>query len=88
MRMPESKCPYCEYPVDGATSATRGDDVMPKVGDYSICIECAALSIFGEGLQLRKMTTEERRLAQRNKGVMAATLHAKAFLRARNAPNN
>lgn len=55
---PECPCPACGAPVRYATS-THGDHA-PSPGDVSVCLECAAVNVFGEDLTLRPSTLAER----------------------------
>ena len=51
----ESNCPYCDKKLDGAYGPGEG----PTEGSLSICIGCRNVSVFGEGLVLRKPTKTE-----------------------------
>jgi hypothetical protein len=51
-------CPSgCGYKMD-STSSMFGD-YEPKPGMLSICLGCNSLHMFGEGLKLRLLTSEE-----------------------------
>lgn len=52
----ESHCPCCDYKLDTTSSL---DGVTPKPGDLSVCISCASLLVFEDGLKLKAMTTGE-----------------------------
>ena len=51
-QMPRSTCPYCGHDVDFAANAVRAGAPVP--GDVTVCIKCAAPSVFDDDLQLRK----------------------------------
>lgn len=46
IRMPALTCPECGYVTDAATQVDHEEPRIPKGGDVSICIKCAAVSIF------------------------------------------
>lgn len=44
-------CPSCDQPLDGHLG-TRPGQAGPKPGDISICVYCAELLVYGDGLRL------------------------------------
>lgn len=49
----EQHC-VCGYTVDAASPAPgTPDDAIPKVDDFTMCLRCARVYQFTEGLQLR-----------------------------------
>jgi len=56
-KIPEQKCPYCGFKMDGTTSAFGDCDATP--GAMSICYECTKVSIFDDNLMMRLPTEEE-----------------------------
>jgi hypothetical protein len=54
----EQRCAKCGYKMDQASDAF-GED-KPKPGDLSVCLNCGAIAVFGENLQLREPTPEEK----------------------------
>jgi hypothetical protein len=57
--LPASECPACGYVVDAATCITE-PGARPSAGDISVCLDCAALLVFGgDDLQVRLMTKAE-----------------------------
>jgi hypothetical protein len=61
IRIPERKCPHCDYALTG-TEATSGPVSAPSPGDLSICINCARVAVFTED-GLRLPTSIEQRHA-------------------------
>lgn len=57
-RVPESRCPYCDYKLD---AAGHPDGHTPSEGDASVCLSCAQVMVFAADLTVRKPTPEERR---------------------------
>jgi hypothetical protein len=55
-RLQPSPCPYCDAPLDAATSP-KGYE--PSPGCFSVCINCAQLLVFRDDLSLRAATTAE-----------------------------
>jgi hypothetical protein len=55
-RVPESRCPKCEYKLDAATGV---DGVSPEEGDYTICIGCESVLKFGAGMTLAEAPPQE-----------------------------
>jgi hypothetical protein len=58
-RVPLHPCPHCGAPNDGAGNPRDKQDRAPSPGDITICAYCHELSIFGEGLETRKLTESE-----------------------------
>ncbi len=52
-------CPWCGALLDAATAAD-GDDYRPSLGDASVCLYCARVSVFTEDSDLRRPTDTER----------------------------
>lgn len=50
--MNPTKCPCCNYTFEVHTQV--GGNAMPKEGDFSVCINCAAILVFtlSDGLHL------------------------------------
>lgn len=57
--VPPSRCPKCGY-LRNCLGYIYADDIYPKEGDFSICSNCAAISIVKEDLTLREMTEKDR----------------------------
>lgn len=49
----ENYCPYCNHHVDRAFIPGK-EGAVPSVGDLSLCIRCADVSIFNKDLILEK----------------------------------
>lgn len=52
-----SPCPACGHVMDAATAVF--DDVTPKPGDATVCINCAALLQFADDLSYKPANTHE-----------------------------
>ena len=74
----KSNCPHCGQEVDIASlvpgqSEEHQKKKYPAVGDYSLCLECAAVNKFGEGGILLPLSNEEEtELAQDKKQRLSA----------------
>lgn len=55
--LPPCNCPHCDHHFDAAT--TIDNDRPPRVGDFSICINCATVLVFGHGMQPAKASVED-----------------------------
>ncbi len=55
-RVPASHCPACRVEMTGAS----GHDVKPVPLDIAVCVECHAVSVYGDDLMLREPTATER----------------------------
>jgi len=83
----ESRCPYCEAnDLDGVTELEHGsapcrESKTPEEGDYTICIHCGGLSVFGQDLKLRKPTSGELDAAKNNKEAWSLLMSAKEAVR-------
>jgi len=66
-----SKCINCGKLLDGVSAV--GDDVSgrPEPGDFSICIECGTIMVFGDDLQLRAPNKEEAHAIAGDQRVLA-----------------
>lgn len=53
-----AECPICFYEMDAATSLEE-PNAKPRVGDFSLCINCGALLVFEERTQLRQATDDD-----------------------------
>jgi hypothetical protein len=53
-----TKCVNCGHQMDAAFGPFS--DHAPKPGDFSICIRCRHLMVFGPKLKLREPTADER----------------------------
>lgn len=54
-------CPSCSYIHDALTDA-RGGVEKPSPGDYTVCLNCAALLTFQDDLSIKLMSEEEKQL--------------------------
>lgn len=52
-------CPKCGHVLNAAAAVGEVGAVSPEPGDASVCIKCAAVLVYAEGLALRLMTDEE-----------------------------
>lgn len=54
-RIPLTPCPYCDYPMDAASSANPENwDAAPEPGCLTVCLSCTSILVFTTGLKLRK----------------------------------
>lgn len=54
----KNTCPHCGYRCDQVSgTGTKG----PEPGNVSICVSCKEVAMFGEGMELRRMTDDEER---------------------------
>jgi hypothetical protein len=51
-RIPETFCPLCFALLSGTTAMTN--DKEPEPGDFTVCLYCAAVLIFGPRMELEK----------------------------------
>lgn len=52
------RCPSCGKELDRATSPFD-EALVPRAGDFSLCIGCGGFMVFDRGLIVRKPTPEE-----------------------------
>lgn len=62
VRVPLSPCPKCNYRLDAATLVRPGT-ALPKPGDFTICLRCGEVLIFGDELALRVAMANDVRAA-------------------------
>ena len=70
-------CRVCGRVADSASNALGDDDLCPQPGDYTVCINCGALSVFTREMTLRPLTQEEHADLPQN------ALHAQFMIRQR-----
>jgi hypothetical protein len=75
MRHKPCKCPRCAYEVDAASGLTSDD--APSPGDIALCLNCGAINVYLDGLQIRKSSnTEEQAVLRSSQGPMVARARA------------
>jgi hypothetical protein len=83
-RFAASACPRCGTPVDAATGVFDARDGSPGPGDVTVCLYCAAVSVFDADLRLRPPTAEERREMAQDKRVQRTVAEITRFNSRRN----
>jgi len=69
-------CPHCNAEISAATGIDT--DNGPKEGDFSICIECGEINVFGNYAHiLRKPSLDEMLIARADPRLMTAQRIAK-----------
>ena len=59
-QVPTSRCTACGHDLDRATAVGDiGDDPAPERGDFTVCIRCGHIMVYGESQQLRDPTDDE-----------------------------
>lgn len=61
-KLDRDRCPHCGMILDAATGTKH--DTRPEAGDYTVCVECVRVAIYGENLRLRQLTEAEKREAE------------------------
>jgi hypothetical protein len=58
---PAAVCPWCDHKLDGYTAVggARGDDPVPREGDFSLCVNCRQVLVFRADQTVRKCTDKE-----------------------------
>lgn len=51
-KIPSSSCPNCGHIHNGALAANS--DVPPKPGDFTICMDCRAVSVYDADMSLKE----------------------------------
>jgi len=59
-RIPETRCPNCDYRVDSVT-CPHTPEALPSPGDCMLCLACGKWNIYGADMQLRRPTNKEAR---------------------------
>lgn len=81
-RHDELQCPACKYDKLNSTLVLEGDRRAPAPGDVTICMECAAVLTYGDGLRLHvtpettiknALTDEQRQAIQNMQNYVFAT---------------
>jgi hypothetical protein len=74
------ECPYCSHKVESAINEFD-EEVLPTVGDITLCIKCGEVSEFNEEMQLIKFNVSrmsiEDLLDIRRKQIYIAQIHYK-----------
>ena len=71
---PRNECPHCGYQGDCAGPAAAKYMRAPKLGDISLCLNCAKPAFFTESLSLRAPTPEEKALLSSNPEIIEAQI--------------
>ena len=79
---PETRCPHCEYVVNGLTQIQGGRPCSPpKAGDASICLNCGQVLTYEADCRLREATVKDIRAL--GSEIFGAIKEAQAFIRKR-----
>lgn len=80
----ESRCPQCDYKLDGSTHVQGETPSLPKPGDASICINCGQVLTYEADCRLRKATVKDiGALMSENPEGWAVIEKAQLFIRQR-----
>jgi hypothetical protein len=55
----ESRCPQCNYKLDGSTHVHGDKASLPEPGDYSVCLNCGQVLVYEDDCRLRKATVRD-----------------------------
>lgn len=55
----ESRCPQCNYKLDGSTHVHGESASLPEPGDFSICLNCGQVLVYESACSLRKAAAKE-----------------------------
>lgn len=55
--IPAQHCPACLAPIDRASHLTRR--ASPGAGNLNVCIACAAVTMYDDGLRLRLLSDDD-----------------------------
>ena len=80
--LPESRCPQCDYKLNGASIA-HGEDAAPQTGDTSVCLNCGQVLTYTDGTLLRKATAAEIRDLMSQPETWAVIEKAQSFIHRR-----
>lgn len=70
-RVPPSKCTNCGHVPDAADTVS-GNDKPPEVGDYTICLYCSHLMVYGDNMVLRNPNDLEMKEIAGDPGLLEA----------------
>lgn len=56
-RVPSAPCPTCGKKLDAATCMSS--DAQPRPGDYTVCLYCANVLRFRDGMKLAVLSLED-----------------------------
>jgi len=82
MIVPDSECLHCSKIINGAIQVNG--DQMPSPGDYSICVYCGHLMVFGDNLILRNPLPIELNAIAGERVLLKAQEIAAAFREGKN----
>lgn len=57
--VPQSPCPACGTPLDGADAPLEEPSPQPTPGDLTVCADCQSVNQFTETLTLRRFPPED-----------------------------
>lgn len=79
-RIPASECTNCGRKLDAADTVSKAS-TGPKPGDYTICLRCGHLMIYGEDHILRNPTSAEITEIAGDPGLIEAQAFSAEFRR-------
>lgn len=79
----ESRCPQCNYKLDGSMHVHGGKSAMPEEGDFSVCVYCGQVLVYQSDLKLRKITREKISELMADSKSWATIEKAQSFIRRR-----
>lgn len=74
----ERECPNCGELLDAATNAELGHETQPKPGDFTLCVRCASVLVFGGDMNLRAAQMDD--FAEMKPEQLMALSHARQAL--------
>jgi len=73
----KQNCPSCDNKINSASSEDSNE--CPKPGDFSFCLNCRTILVFGDAMDLRLATPEEKEMIREDLDEALARLDSRKF---------
>jgi len=73
----KQNCPSCDNRINSASSEDSNE--CPKPGDFSLCLNCRTILVFGDAMDLRLATSEEKEMVREDLDEALARLDSRRF---------
>src|SRR5258708_6205165 len=83
---PSCQCPHCRHAIDRG-SDSKGAQVLPTKGEFTICLYCATILVFDPDLTLRHPTPAEWHDVLRDPKYLAELQRVQRIIHAKNVLN-
>ena len=70
----QDACPFCAHQLDRVMAGPTNPNAVPKPDDFTVCIQCGGVLVFGPDLKVRPPTPAEHAEAEATPHLVAMVL--------------